>query len=131
MNIPEYQRIATTRLRLSSHNVAIETGRWSRIQPDQRLCSCGSVQTEEHIVCFCTRTLHIRLQYPDYDYTDLCHFFKIRTLKIYVTLCTSLYVNFVKVDKIYIYIKLYIFLLLYLSKLGQNIYIYIFFYYVG
>ena len=75
MNVPEYQRIATTRLRLSSHNLAIETGRWSRIHPDQRLCSCGSVQTEEHIVCFCTRTLHIRLQYPGCDYTNLCHFF--------------------------------------------------------
>ena len=75
MNVPEYQRIATTSLRLSSHNLATKTGRWSRMQPDQRLCFCGSVQTEEHIVCFCIRNLHICLQYPNCDYTNLCHFF--------------------------------------------------------
>ena len=81
MNLPEYQRNATTRLHLSSHNLAIETGRWSRIQPDQRLCACGSVQTEEHVMCFGIRILHILLHYPDCDYTNLCHIFQNKDIK--------------------------------------------------
>ena len=43
--IPEYARIAITRLRLSSHRLRIETGRWSRLPKEERLCSCGMIQT--------------------------------------------------------------------------------------
>jgi hypothetical protein len=46
---PKYLRIAFTRLRLSSHNLRIETGRWSRIERERRLCTCGEIQTEEHV----------------------------------------------------------------------------------
>jgi hypothetical protein len=39
--IPEQIRIAYTRMRLSSHNLKIETGRWARIPRDLRTCQCG------------------------------------------------------------------------------------------
>ena len=36
-------RTAFTRMRLSSHRLRIETGRWARIPQDQRTCQCGIV----------------------------------------------------------------------------------------
>ena len=48
--IPDSLRISFTRLRLSSHRLRIELGRWSNTPRDARLCNCGSVQDEEHIL---------------------------------------------------------------------------------
>ena len=48
--IPEHHRIAYTRMRLSSHRLRIETGRWSRIAIENRTCPCGEVLTEEHVL---------------------------------------------------------------------------------
>ena len=62
-SVKEYQRISFTRLRLSSHRLRIETGRWSRIAPDQRLCNCGEIQTEDHVLFHCPATANIRLTY--------------------------------------------------------------------
>ena len=70
-DLPEHKRIALTRIRLSSHHLKIETGRWSRIPRDQRLCSCGEVQTEEHVLCFCDRSSHLRQVYPQLTFTSL------------------------------------------------------------
>ena len=39
--IPEYRRISVTRFRTSCHRLKIETGRWSRVPRDRRLCTCG------------------------------------------------------------------------------------------
>ena len=61
----EYQRIIFSRLRLSSHNLKIETGRWSRIDRENRLCQCGAVQTEEHVLCNCPLTQHLRRRYQN------------------------------------------------------------------
>ena len=36
--IPDYLRVAFSRLRLMSHNLKIETGRWSRLPRESRLC---------------------------------------------------------------------------------------------
>ena len=48
--LPDYLRINFTRYRLSSHQLRVEVGRWSRTPHDQRLCSCGNgVQDEMHI----------------------------------------------------------------------------------
>ena len=65
MEIPEQIRVNITRLRLSSHNLKVETGRWSQIPREARLCTCGSgdVQTERHIIAKCPLTLHIRQKY--------------------------------------------------------------------
>ncbi len=51
--VPECHRIAFSRLRLVSHNLRIETGRWARLPREQRLCQCASVQTEGHIIVDC------------------------------------------------------------------------------
>ncbi len=59
-NIPEHARIACTRMRLSSHYLKIETGRWSRIPRENRLCICGQIQTEEHVLLECVHTEKFR-----------------------------------------------------------------------
>jgi len=71
--IPEYLRIVFSRFRLSSHRLRIETGRWARIPPEDRLCQCGgAIQTEEHVLVSCPLVQHIRdlysydISYPDF-----------------------------------------------------------------
>ena len=64
-NYYESRRIIFTRLRLSSHGLAIERGRWSRTPRDNRLCVCGQIQTEEHIICECIVSADIRHMYPN------------------------------------------------------------------
>ena len=58
--VPEYARIAFTRMRLSSHKLKIETGRWARLPREARLCTCGAIQTEEHVLLHCALTQSIR-----------------------------------------------------------------------
>ena len=59
-------RTAFTRLRVSSHRLRSETGRWTRTDLADRLCQCGlSVQTEEHVLCQCTLVDHIRRSYAN------------------------------------------------------------------
>ena len=65
----ENKRLTTTRIRLSSHNLAIERGRWSRIPREERLCSCGAIQDEEHISAQCPTTNDIRDSHPDIDFS--------------------------------------------------------------
>ena len=63
-DIDEYKRKEYTRSRLSSHNLRIERGRWSRTPPNERLCTCQkNVQTEEHVFLFCELTEEIRTKY--------------------------------------------------------------------
>ena len=69
--IKEHVRIIATRLRLSSHDLAIEKGRWSRTKRENRLCSCGLIQTEEHVVCSCIETESVRLSYQNVDFSNL------------------------------------------------------------
>ena len=69
-SVPEYKRMSFSRLRLISHRLRVETGRWSRIPHDQRLCSCSeAVQTEEHVICHCPMTLSIRSLHDDVIFT--------------------------------------------------------------
>ena len=58
--IDELYRLAFTRLRLSSHNLRIETGRWARLPRERRLCQCGCVQVERHVVEQCPLTERFR-----------------------------------------------------------------------
>lgn len=62
-NVREHERIAATRLRLSSHDLAVERGRWTRTPFDECKCPCGHVQTVEHLLCSCPRNDTIREQY--------------------------------------------------------------------
>ncbi len=52
------ERLSWTRLRLSAHSRAVEKGHWNRcgwgrFPKEERLCSCGQVQTETHIAEDC------------------------------------------------------------------------------
>jgi ribosomal protein L31 len=63
--IADYQRIEVTRFRLGSHRLKVETGRWSRIPANLRLCTCGvnEVQDEAHVVYRCAFTSELRVKY--------------------------------------------------------------------
>ena len=60
--LPEHDRIAYTRMRLGSHHLKVETGRWARIPRENRLCQCGKgVQDEKHVLIDCPLSEHIRV----------------------------------------------------------------------
>ena len=62
----DFLRIAFTRLRTSSHRLKIETGRWSRVPREMRVCQCGEgVQTEEHVLVGCNLTKGIQERYGE------------------------------------------------------------------
>ena len=66
--VQESHRIAFTRFRLSAHSLAIETGRWNRrgrgrLPIEERLCTCGEIQSEKHVVEECPRTEYLRQEY--------------------------------------------------------------------
>lgn len=55
------KELTFTRLRLSSHNLKIEKGRWSRIVREARLCQCGNaIEDETHVLFDCPKTVDIR-----------------------------------------------------------------------
>ena len=64
--IPDSLRIAATRLRLSSHRLRLETGRWSRLPRAERVCRCAAdaLQDEHHVVFHCPLSLSIRSELP-------------------------------------------------------------------
>lgn len=73
--VQEHLRLAATRLRLSSHNLAIEKGRWQRKPTAERLCpQCGVVQTEQHAIKDCELNQSTREQLPIMNF-DLPDFF--------------------------------------------------------
>ena len=49
-------RKAMTKLRLSSHKLMIERGRWLNTLPKDRLCTlCNKLEDEFHVICECPR----------------------------------------------------------------------------
>ena len=70
-NVSELMRISTTRLRLGSHYLKIETGRWSRLERHLRLCPCGQVQDETHVLLSCPHSDNLRTQYRELDFSSL------------------------------------------------------------
>ena len=81
--IPEYLRIAYTRFRLSSHNLRVETGRWARVPPENRVCVCdnSSVQDEQHVIEKCILLDDIRTKFPGLEYS-ICGFMNCDRLSI-------------------------------------------------
>ena len=63
--VPDYLRVCLTRLRLMSHNLKIETGRWSRLPREDRVCQCDriSVQDEKHVLLDCPMSAQVRRRY--------------------------------------------------------------------
>ena len=45
--------------KLPTDELKIETGRWSRVPRDSRLCECQKLQTESHIIEDCILTRHM------------------------------------------------------------------------
>ena len=70
--VPDYIRQAFTRLRLMSHELKIETGRWSRVPREQRLCQCnlGFIQTECHVLLECTLSEHLRQRFTNLNFDE-------------------------------------------------------------
>ena len=66
-------RIALTRFRTSSHDLAIEKGRYTNVNRQDRLCtncSSGLLENEYHFVCTCTKLTELRSKYiKRYYYT--------------------------------------------------------------
>ena len=62
--IDERERLVFTRFRLCSHHLKIETGRWARIEKENRVCGCGTgVQDEYHVLLRCTKTDDVRRKF--------------------------------------------------------------------
>lgn len=64
----EVHRLSFTRFRVCGHSLACETDRWNRrgrgrLPPDERLCMCGAIQSEQHVVQNCSLTSHLRQAY--------------------------------------------------------------------
>ena len=89
--LPEHQRIATTRLRLGSHRLKVETGRWARIPPERRTCGCsnGGVQDEEHVVLTCAMTEDLRTRFSIDPSLGVAHVFQQLSAADIVDFCSN------------------------------------------
>ena len=67
LQFPLHVRRNLTKLRISAHSLAIETGRYAKNtsnQPDKRLCfHCKSIETEAHLVLECSLYSDLRNQF--------------------------------------------------------------------
>jgi hypothetical protein len=93
-DVIEYKRLTATRLRLSSHNLEIERGRWSRKPREERLCSCGSVQDEQHMLDTCPSTQPIRAQFPSMNF-HLPDFFVVNSVNDIVDVLYAMFHSYV------------------------------------
>ena len=53
---------------MSGHSLAVEEGRWnrrkrSRLPLEERLCDCGEIQSERHVIEQCLKSAVLRQQY--------------------------------------------------------------------
>ena len=64
----DFIRIALSRLRLGSHHLNIERGRWHKIEfLDRKCCMCNDIEDEFHFVLICPRFHEFRKKYLPYD----------------------------------------------------------------
>ena len=87
-DVPNRDRVSASRLRLSSYRLAVETGRWSRKPQNKRLCLCGDVQTEEHVICFCPRMALVRSRFDEIRFTSIADFFGCDDVRSVCRMCT-------------------------------------------
>ena len=91
VKLNEIERISWIKFRLSAHSLEIEKGRWNRrgrgrLPIEERLCSCGQIQTEVHVVEECPISLHVRQTYNVTTLNDLMH-----SRTDYDTVCTVIH----------------------------------------
>ena len=62
-----------TRLRLMSHQLRVETGRWSRTDRMRGVCQCDntSVQDENHVLLLCPLSAQIRSEFRMLSFTSM------------------------------------------------------------
>ena len=79
--IPDYLRVAFTRVRVMSHNLKVETGRWSRTPTEQRICCCNEnkVQDERHVLLECPISTEYRQNFQMLDYSSVHNLLKDET----------------------------------------------------
>ena len=79
--VPDYMRTAFTRLRIMSHDLRIETGRWSRTPRDLRVCNCDlqTVQSEAHVLIDCPRSRAKRQKFRNLNYANIDTLFEEET----------------------------------------------------
>ena len=89
VKVNEIERISWTRMRLSAHSLAIESGRWNRrgrgrLPVEERLCTCGQIQSEKHVIEECPRTRQIRDQFNfsrvENVFIEMSDYRKVRTI---------------------------------------------------
>ena len=59
-------RQTISKLRTSSHKLNIETGRYKKIDRSDRICkmcNCGTPETEEHFLLYCTSFFSVRNEF--------------------------------------------------------------------
>ena len=71
--LKEFHRIAFTKLRVSSHYLRVELGRWARpiIPINERTCNCTTtpvIQDEIHVFTNCLITNNISLDFPSVNF---------------------------------------------------------------
>ena len=77
-----YKRVKYSKLRLSTHTLRIEIGRWSRTPRDKRLCRCLDDElTEEHVLLLCVETNVIRQKF-EIDVRDISDLFLLEDEKV-------------------------------------------------
>ena len=56
-----------------SHDLRIETGRWSRTPRDLRVCPCSpvSIQDEEHVLILCPLPQQVRQKYASLNFMSI------------------------------------------------------------
>ena len=64
-NLPNnFIRIAISKLRLGSHNLLVERGRWTNTNYEERKCIlCNDIEDEYHFVVICTKFYDLRVKY--------------------------------------------------------------------
>ncbi len=69
----ETYRVDTTRLRLGSHRLKIETDMWARITHEEWLWPCGdgNIQSESNVLIHCEYTRNLRERYTDLNYDNI------------------------------------------------------------
>ena len=84
---PTYKLHHTTRIRMISHNLQSELGRHRRppIPNEERLCTCGDIETEEHYLKQCNQYTHIRHKHGIHQNIELSHIMDCNTTYDYIT----------------------------------------------
>ena len=88
-DVPEYDRTAFTRLRLGSHHLQYEMGRWTRTPLENRMCPCGQVQNDKHVLLECELTHQARQDLLIPDNLDIQRLYDLTDFRTLAKLCNS------------------------------------------